>query len=53
MRRSRNRMSTGSLHVMLIPGALAALIFSYLPLLGSVMAFQDFLPALYYEQGQK
>jgi len=36
---------TLALHLMLIPGVIAALVFSYAPLFGSVMAFQDFNPA--------
>jgi len=32
------------LHLMLLPGVVFALLFSYLPLLGNVMAFQDFRP---------
>jgi len=34
------------LHLMLFPGVLIAFLFSYLPLMGSVMAFQDFRPTL-------
>ncbi|WP_046229767.1 ABC transporter permease [Paenibacillus algorifonticola] len=34
------------LHVMLIPGIVLVLIFSYLPMLGLVMAFQDYKPQL-------
>ncbi|NOU65388.1 ABC transporter permease subunit [Paenibacillus sp. LMG 31461] len=33
------------LHVMLIPGILFALVFSYTPMVGIVIAFQDFIPA--------
>ncbi|MGG4145874.1 ABC transporter permease subunit [Paenibacillus algorifonticola] len=34
------------LHVMLIPGIVLVLIFSYLPMLGLIMAFQDYKPQL-------
>ncbi|KQN99071.1 ABC transporter permease [Paenibacillus sp. Leaf72] len=34
------------LHVMLIPGIVLVLIFSYLPMLGLVMAFQEYKPQL-------
>jgi putative aldouronate transport system permease protein len=37
---------TWPLHVMLVPGIVLVLIFSYLPMLGLVMAFQDFQPQL-------
>lgn len=37
---------TWPLHVMLVPGIALVLIFSYLPMLGLVMAFQDFQPQL-------
>lgn len=40
MERKRNL----PLHIMLIPGVIISLIFVYIPLLGSVMAFQDFNP---------
>jgi putative aldouronate transport system permease protein len=33
-----------SLHLMLIPGIIVTFIFTYIPLLGSVMAFQDYNP---------
>jgi len=33
------------LHLMLIPGLLAIAVFSYLPMAGSVIAFQKFIPA--------
>ena len=32
------------LHLMIIPSVIVALIYSYGPMLGSVMAFQDFNP---------
>lgn len=37
---------TWPLHIMLVPGIVLVLIFSYLPMLGLVMAFQDFQPQL-------
>ncbi len=37
---------TWPLHVMLVPGIVLVLIFAYLPMLGLVMAFQDFQPQL-------
>jgi putative aldouronate transport system permease protein len=33
-----------SLHLMLIPGIIVTILFTYIPLLGSVMAFQDYNP---------
>lgn len=33
------------LHVMLLPGVLAVLIFSYIPMAGIIIAFQKFIPA--------
>lgn len=39
----RNRRNL-PLHIMLIPGVLLGTIFTYLPLIGSVMAFQDYNP---------
>lgn len=41
-----NLKLTWPLHVMLVPGIVLVLIFSYLPMLGLVMAFQDFQPQL-------
>lgn len=35
-----------ALHIMLIPGVIATLLFVYVPLLGSVMAFQNYNPIL-------
>ena len=35
----------GALHLMLLPSVLLLLIFSYAPMLGLVMAFQNFVPA--------
>lgn len=37
---------TGELHIMLIPAVLFTAVFSYLPLFGLVMAFQEFKPLL-------
>jgi putative aldouronate transport system permease protein len=39
---SAGRVSSGALHAMLLPAALLIFVFSYLPLGGLVMAFQDF-----------
>ena len=39
----RNRRNL-SLHLMLIPGVLLGAVFTYIPLIGSVMAFQDYNP---------
>ena len=36
------RMNTRSLHFMLLPGLVILLIYSYLPMIGIVIAFQDF-----------
>ena len=33
------------LHVMLLPGLILVLIFSYTPMAGLIMAFQDFIPS--------
>ena len=40
----QRRNSTAVFHLMLIPGVLVALLFTYLPLLGNVIAFMDFSP---------
>lgn len=43
--RKRKRIKRNiPLHLMLLPGVLISLIFVYIPLLGSVMAFQDYKP---------
>jgi len=43
---SWNFKQTWQLHIMLVPGIVLALIFLYLPMLGLVIAFQDFKPWL-------
>lgn len=40
----RHRKVTWSFHIMLLPAVILALLFNYLPMLGSVMAFQNFKP---------
>ncbi|OMF38752.1 protein lplB [Paenibacillus sp. FSL H8-0548] len=42
--RKWNFKLTWPLHIMLIPGIVLVLIFSYMPMLGLIMAFQDFQP---------
>ena len=42
-KRNRNRRNN-ALHLMLLPGVILAFLFTYLPLMGSVMAFQNFRP---------
>ncbi|MDL2323977.1 ABC transporter permease subunit [Ruminococcaceae bacterium OttesenSCG-928-A16] len=39
------RMKTLPLHLMILPGAILVFVFSYLPMFGLVMAFQNFSPA--------
>lgn len=41
----KSRRNTISYHVMLMPGMLLLLVFSIIPMLGSVIAFEDFNPA--------
>lgn len=43
-RRYQQRFRSIELHAMLLPGVIITIIFSYIPLLGSVMAFQDYNP---------
>jgi len=42
--KARVKRRTGILHLMLLPGVVLTFLFSYLPLLGNVMAFQNFRP---------
>lgn len=42
MHRRRNQLNY---HLMMIPGMLFLLVFSYIPMTGIIMAFQDFVPA--------
>ncbi|GAA3404731.1 ABC transporter permease subunit [Paenibacillus hodogayensis] len=44
-RNSRKRKLLWSLHLMMIPGILLVLVYDYAPMLGLVMAFQNFKPA--------
>ncbi len=37
-----NRLSTGPLHLMILPAGILLFIFSYLPMFGIIIAFQDF-----------
>lgn len=41
----KNRLQELPLHLMLLPGVICSLIFSYVPMFGIVMAFQKFVPA--------
>ncbi|ADU94260.1 ABC transporter permease [Geobacillus sp. Y412MC52] len=45
-KRVQKRKGTWQLHVMLIPALIIVLIFQYVPMLGLVMAFQDYEPWL-------
>ena len=48
MRHNRNRKKAGSqrtYHLMMLPGMLFLLIFSYIPMGGILMAFQDYKPS--------
>lgn len=44
-RRSGGRPSTLPLHLMLIPGVILTFVFSYIPMFGIIIAFQDYQPA--------
>ncbi|MBM7786713.1 ABC transporter permease [Tenggerimyces flavus] len=44
-RRRKRRTNARALHLMLVPGILVVLVYEYGPILGTVMAFQDYLPA--------
>lgn len=41
----RNQKEQGAFHLMLLPGMLILAVFSFLPMFGVVMAFQNFVPA--------
>ncbi len=43
---SNGRISSGTMyHMMMIPGILFLLVFSYIPMVGVITAFQDYIPA--------
>lgn len=42
----RGKISVGAYHMMLLPAVVLVLIYSYGPIAGVVMAFQDFVPSL-------
>jgi putative aldouronate transport system permease protein len=42
----KRKYNTGTLMVMLIPGVVLVVIYSYVPMFGLLMAFQDYIPAL-------
>jgi putative aldouronate transport system permease protein len=42
----RKKYDTNTLMVMLIPGVVLVIIYSYVPMFGLLMAFQDYIPAL-------
>jgi putative aldouronate transport system permease protein len=42
----RRKYDTATLMVMLIPGVVLIVIYSYIPMFGLLMAFQDYIPAL-------
>lgn len=44
-KRSRKRYSETIYHLMMIPGMFFLILFSYIPMVGILMAFQDFVPA--------
>jgi putative aldouronate transport system permease protein len=48
MKKPNNRFKydNKTLHVMMIPGVILLFIYSYIPMFGLVMAFQDYIPAL-------
>lgn len=41
----RNKLKNLPLHLMLLPGVILTLIFSYIPIMGIVIAFQKFVPS--------
>lgn len=45
LRRKKRGMSQTAFHIMLLPAVIIVLIYSYGPIVGLVIAFQDFLPA--------
>lgn len=44
-KKSRLSCTGRSYHLMMIPGMVFLIIFSYIPMIGIIMAFQDFIPA--------
>lgn len=44
-KRSRKRYSETIYHLMMMPGMFFLILFSYVPMVGIIMAFQDFVPA--------
>lgn len=42
---TRNKLKSLPLHLMLLPGVILTLVFSYIPILGIVIAFQKFVPS--------
>ena len=45
-KKSKKLINTGlSYHVMLLPGMIFLFIFTYIPMAGIIMAFQDYVPA--------
>jgi len=44
-RRKRGRVNPWPLHLMLVPALVLVLIYEYGPMLGNIIAFQDYLPA--------
>ncbi|MDR2135433.1 MAG: ABC transporter permease subunit [Treponema sp.] len=42
----RQKYNTGTLQIMLLPAVVLIFIYSYVPMFGLLMAFQDYLPAL-------
>ncbi len=44
MHKPKNHLSEAPLHWMLLPGVLVMLLFSYYPMIGIVIAFQNFVP---------
>lgn len=44
--RAKVRLGTGAMyHMMMLPGILFLLVFSYVPMVGVITAFQDYIPA--------
>lgn len=41
----RNKMKNLPLHLMLLPGVILTLVFSYIPIMGIIIAFQKFVPS--------
>ncbi|ASA25995.1 ABC transporter permease [Paenibacillus donghaensis] len=42
---TRNKLKSLPLHLMLLPGVILTLVFSYIPIMGIVIAFQKFVPS--------